>query len=131
MSTTVSLTIAFKFSKNGIVVDVLKDDTVIPLWDCTFWSDFANEEERFFIGSLEPFAFKSIRNLQLMEYYDKHVPAIGIFMIMIQGWPYEQSVIKNSAVQILSDLTSDIVNDCHSPFVPLYIHNLFGNIAQK
>merc|ERR1711971_1068416 len=42
-----------------------------------------------------------------------------------------QSAIKGSDVQILSDLTSDIVNDCHSPFVPLYIHKLFANICAK
>merc|ERR1712129_287231 len=31
----------------------------------------------------------------------------------------------------MGDLISDIVNDCHSPFIPLYIHKLFANICAK
>lgn len=56
---------------------------------------------------------------------------IGILMMMIQGWPDQISAIKGSDVQCTSDLINDHINGQHSPFMPLYIHQLFANIAQK
>merc|ERR1719203_8014 len=50
---------------------------------------------------------------------------------MIQGWPYKISAIKGSDVHCISNMMNDQINDKHSPFMPLYIHQLFANIAQK
>merc|ERR1712176_1499253 len=50
---------------------------------------------------------------------------------MVQGYPYGISAIRGSDVQCISDLINDQINGQHSPFIPLYIHRLFENIARK
>merc|ERR1712176_12962 len=131
MSTTVELSVACTFAGMGIVVDLLNKKNALPLFDCEYWSDFANEYERLFIGSLQPFTFETIHHLVLKQNYKNHVRAIGILMKVIQGWPYQISAIKQSDVQCISDLINAHINGQHSPFIPLYIHQLFENIAQK
>lgn len=52
MSTTVELPVAIRFARDGLVVDI-KNMGAIPMFDCQFWSDYTEENERFFIGSLQ------------------------------------------------------------------------------
>ena len=131
MSTTVESPVAVRFARNGLVVDIMNMKAKIPMFDCQFWSDYTEENERFFIGSLQRFSFQSIRHMITGEYYHVFVRAIGILMTMIDGFPYEISAIHSGDVDCLSDLISDYVNDTHSDFIPLYIHTLFANIVQN
>merc|ERR1712228_727818 len=103
----------------------------IPLFDCSYWSDCTNENERFFIGSLHEFTFETIHYLPLKENYEIFIRVIGILMRMIDGWPYEISAIKQKDFKTLSVLISDHINDTHSEKIPFYVHNLFKHIVQN
>merc|ERR1712228_794992 len=131
MSTTVDFVVALQFAGKGMVIDILKEKGSIPLFDCSFWSDFTNENERFFIGSLQHFTFETIHYLPLKENYEIFIRVIGILMKMITGYPYLISAIKQSDFNILSVLISDHINDTHSEKIPFYVHNLFKHIVQN
>ena len=53
MSTTVDLAVAVRFARDGLVIDIRNTRAAIPMFDCQFWSDYTEENERFFIGSLQ------------------------------------------------------------------------------
>merc|ERR1712228_564478 len=95
------------------------------------WSDFTNENERLFIGSLQPFTFETIHYLPLNEDYEIFIRVIGILMVMIRGWPYTISAIKQKNFNNLSVLISDHINDKKSDKIPFYVHNLFKHIVQN
>ena len=132
MSTTVELHVAMRFAVDGLVVDILNPKNAhIPMFDCQFWSDYTEENERFFIGSLQQYQFLTIRHMLSGKYYHVFVRAIGILMIMISGYPYDISPIRSGDFDCLSDLISDHVNDTHSESIPLYVHKLFANVVQN
>merc|ERR1712228_806915 len=131
MSTTVDFVVALQFAGKGMVIDILKEYISIPLFDCSFWSDFTNENERFFIGSLQRFTFETIHYLPLKENYEIFIRVIGMLMEMITGYPYHISAIKQSDFNILSILISDHINDNKSEKIPFYVHNLFKHIVQN
>merc|ERR1712228_247873 len=131
MSTTVDFVVALQFAGKGMVIDILKEYISIPLFDCSFWSDFTNENERFFIGSLQRFTFETIHYLPLKENYEIFIRVIGMLMEMITGYPYHISAIKQSDFNILSILISDHINDKKSEKIPFYVHNLFKHIVQN
>ena len=131
MSTTVDFVVALQFAGQGMVIDILKMKAGIPLFDCSFWSDFTNENERFFVGSLQYFTFETIHYLPLKENYQIFIRVIGILMYMIDGWPYRISAVKQSDFNILSVLISDQINDNKSEKIPFYVHNLFKHIVQN
>ena len=131
MSTTVDWIVAVRFGQSGLVVDILREEISLPLVDCSFWSDFTEEDERFFIGSLQTFTFKTIHHLSLKQNYAKYIRAIGILMKMIRGYPYRVSAIKEKDVTVLSDLTSEQITQSRKQDIPLYVHHLFKYIAQN
>merc|ERR1712228_402520 len=131
MSTTVDFVVALQFAGKGMVIDILNTKISIPLFDCSFWSDFTNENERFFIGSLQRFTFETIHYLPLKEDYQIFIRVIGILMTMIRGYPYKISAIKQKDFNILSILISDHMNDKKSEKIPFYVHNLFKHIVQN
>merc|ERR1712173_380243 len=131
MSTSVELQVAIRFAEDGLVVDIRNGKMNIPMFDCQFWSDYTEENERFFIGSLKQLTFQSIRHMTTGEYYDPFVRAIGILMHMIKGYAYKISPIHSGDVDCLSDLISDYLNDTRSDSIPLYVHKLFANIMQN
>merc|ERR1712228_130669 len=131
MSTTVDFVVALQFAGKGMVIDILNQKAAIPLFDCSFWSDFTNENERFFIGSLQRFTFETIHYLPLKENYEIFIRVIGMLMEMITGYPYHISAIKQSDFNILSILISDHINDNKSEKIPFYVHNLFKHIVQN
>merc|ERR1712232_1461169 len=100
------------------------------MFDCQFWSDYTEENERFFIGSLEPFQFESIRHMSTGQNYKDFVCAMGMLIKMIGGWPYRIAPIHSKYFHCLSVLISDYVNATHSDSIPLYIHKLFANTLQ-
>merc|ERR1712228_772957 len=104
MSTTVEMWVALNFSQKGMVIDILNDKVATPLFDCSFWSDFTNENERLFIGSLQPFTFETIHYLPLNENYEIFIRVIGILMEMIDGFAYQISAIKRKDFKTLSIL---------------------------
>ena len=131
MSTTVEFPVAQRFAEDGMVIDLLNTGGAAPLFNCQFWSDFTEENERFFIGSLQEFNFDTIHHLSLGLDYQVFIRRIGILMTMIRGWPYEISEIHQGDFQCLSDLISDHINNTHSDSIPFYIHKLFKFIVQN
>ena len=65
-------------------------------FDCVFWSDFADEDEKLFIGGLQVFFFKTIRNIKTKQNYKVYVKAIAMFHAMIQGFLWNE---ENGAIQ--------------------------------
>merc|ERR1712228_473401 len=131
MSTTVEMSVALNFAQKGMVIDILNMKSAIPLFDCSYWSDFNNENERLFIGSLQQFTFETIHYLPLNENYKIFIRVIGILMTMIKGYPYQISEIKQKDFNNLSILISDHINDKKSEKIPFYVHNLFKHIVQN
>merc|ERR1712228_883176 len=131
MSTTVEMSVALNFAQKGMVIDIINTKIAIPLFDCSFWSEFTNENERLFIGSLQYFIFETIHYLPLNENYEIFIRVIGILMGMIDGWPYQISAIKQKDFKTLSVLISDHINNKKSEKIPFYVHNLLKHIVQN
>ena len=60
--------IAYRFSAgNGLVLELKYSFSQFPLkakyFDCAFFSDYVSEKECLFIGGLQDFEFKSIRDI--------------------------------------------------------------------
>merc|ERR1712130_196095 len=87
MSTTVDLAVAVRFARDGLVIDIRNTRAAIPMFDCQFWSDYTQENERFFIGSLQQLEFESIRHMLSGDVYDVFARVIGMMNLMIQGHP--------------------------------------------
>ena len=102
-----------RFAKeDGMVVDVRKRYTGVSMFNCQFWSDFTDEKERFFIGSLTNFQFKSIHNVSTNEDYQAFTRAIDILQVMIIGFPYQHGRVSSIDVKCLAALLtiSDVSN---------------------
>merc|ERR1712228_665654 len=135
MSTTAEFEVAVNFATHdaneGMVIDILNKKISAPLFNCQYWSDYTEENERLFIGSLQYFTFESIHHLSMGLNYEIFIRRIGILMTMIRGYPYEISAIHNGDFQCLSDLISDHINNTHTDHIPLYVHKLFTHIMQN
>lgn len=57
-------------------------------FNCPFWSDFADEDEKLFIGGLQDFIFETIRNIKTKQNYRVYVQVISMFHNMIRGFPW-------------------------------------------
>merc|ERR1712228_338817 len=135
MSTTAEFEVAVNFATHdaneGMVIDILNKKISAPLFNCQYWSDYTEENERLFIGSLQAFTFESIHHLSMGLNYEIFIRRICILMTMIIGYPYEISAIHDGDFQCLSDLISDHINNTHTDHIPLYINKLFTHIMQN
>ena len=94
-----------RFAKeDGLVVDIRKDVSSTSLFNCQFWSDFTEENERFFLGSLQGFVFKSIHSVSTKQNFEPFVRVIDILRWMIDGYPYHFGAVSSSDVLCLSRL---------------------------
>ena len=122
-----------------MVVDIRRRDTISTLFNCRFWSDFHDENERFFLAALTIFEFKSIHNVPTLENYEQFVRIIGILQTMLNGysWIYGElvdlDVFNLKSLLLLSEsgdleiLDSD--NFSGNGKVPIYIQQLFRNFT--
>ena len=123
--------IAFgRFAKeDGMVVDIRKrvigSSGCTSLFNCQFWSDFTDENERLLLGSLGYFYFRSIHNVKTLEDYEGWIATIAKFGQMIIGHPYNFGAVRDSDTKRLNMLLSS--NDS----VPDYIQKLWRNTTNK
>ncbi len=125
------------FAKNGIVISIKRIPSAIFYWNCVWWSDFC-EDERLFIGGLQPFAFSSIRNVPKKLNFTKYIETMTMFQLMIQGYDaYIRRVTKKDAnclkkmvdaeVAAVSGAESEVSVD---PYVTALFHHFVENIEE-
>eukprot|EP01084_Bolivina_argentea_P111184 198461_1 len=74
LSTTADYMVAIGiFGSDGIVIDIQRTESGTMFFDCNPWSDFTNEDERFFIGGLILFNFVTIRDIKNTLNYEKYI----------------------------------------------------------
>eukprot|EP01084_Bolivina_argentea_P301016 519197_1 len=113
LSTTSLYSIANgRFAKSdGLVVDIINDKMGQFLWDCTYWSDFPEESEILFLGSLFLFEFRSIHDIAAKLDYENLIRPISMFGRMIRGYPYQQCEIKKQDMLCLREYISIVLNE--------------------
>ena len=114
---------------HGMVVDIRKYLCSTYLFNCQFWSDYTDENERFFLGSLQQFYFKSIHNVSTKEDYEPFIRIIDILQQMIDGYPYQYGHISTEDVSCLDVLINNRVNT--DIIVPHYINKFFNNFCNQ
>ena len=67
------------FGRDGLVVEIQGRGGVNSFFDCPYWSDFTDEDEKLFIGGLQEFGFGTIRNIQTKMNYAVFVQAMAMF----------------------------------------------------
>ena len=82
------------FGSKGIVIDIKRTPSGTMFFDCNYWSDFQNEDERFFIGGLVLFNFVTIRDVKHSKDFQKYIKPLTMLDMMIQGFPYSSEKLK-------------------------------------
>ena len=81
------------FGSKGIVIDIKRTPSGTMFFDCNYWSDFQNEDERFFIGGLVSFNFVTIRDVKHTMDFQKYIKPLTMLDMMIQGFPYSSDKV--------------------------------------
>ena len=120
-----------RFAKDdGMVVDIRKYNySPISVFDCRFWSDFTEENERLYVGSLHEFFVKTIHNVSTREDYSPFIRSISILQMMINGYGYQFGAVSSSDVKCLSALMKDTVDN--DIFSSDYIRRFFNNFCNQ
>eukprot|EP01084_Bolivina_argentea_P213989 363322_1 len=136
LSTTADFQIAHgTFAKTeGLVVDIWNNNAGNYLFDCSFFSDYTDENERFFIGGLQYFEFITIHHMKLKEDYMAWIKPISVLAKMFSGFPFERSRVKNIDISglsllILNYLSSSTTSEICQ--IPIYISKLFTNFVNN
>ncbi len=116
------------------MVDIWNANNGIYLFDCSFFSDYTDENERFFIGGLQFFQFRSIHHMKRKEDYQSWIKPISILACMFIGFPFNMSRIKNIDVEglsllILNSISSSTTSEICQ--IPVYISKLFINFVNN
>eukprot|EP01084_Bolivina_argentea_P136898 241116_1 len=106
-------------------------------FDCRSWSDFHAEDEKLWIGGLQYFRFKTIRNMQPTpkQNYGLYVQALTMFHYMIEAWPWKGSPLKNKyckalKLMITEEISENILKEIPSK-TPKYILKLWHHFLSK
>ena len=120
-----------RFAKeDGMVVDIRKyKDSQNVVFNCRFWSDFTEENERLYIACTGVFFIKSIHNVSTTEDYEPFIQSISIFQEMIDGYAYTFGAMTSRDVVCLSELLHD--NQENEMNVPDYIRQFFNNFCNQ
>ena len=88
------------------MVEFIGKGSALSFFDCPFWSDFADEDEKLFIGGLQLITFGSIRNIKTRRNYGVYVKAISMFHMMTQGWTWtkRRGVIEEKHIRAMDRL---------------------------
>eukprot|EP01083_Nonionella_stella_P138499 421452_1 len=87
VSTTIDFNIAVnQFGSQGIVIDIRRGAGATPFFNCVWWSDYSNENERFLLGGLTGFTFLTIRNIPDKKNYSNFIAPMTMFNKMITGY---------------------------------------------
>eukprot|EP01084_Bolivina_argentea_P136901 241123_1 len=106
-------------------------------FDCRSWSDFHAEDEKLWIGGLQYFRFKTIRNMQPTpkQNYGLYVQALTMFHYMIEAWQWNGSAIKKKHCKALElmineEISENILKEIPSK-TPKYILKLWHHFLSK
>ncbi len=124
---------AVNFASEGIVLQIVRDQTSTYFFNCEWWSDFSTESERLFIGGLQDFNFISIRNIEECKNYENFIFPLTAFNTMIQG--YSQQIrkakkgdVKHLEAMINEEILCKLENKMASQ-IDEYILRLFHHFA--
>eukprot|EP01084_Bolivina_argentea_P235485 396241_1 len=132
-STTTKLQIAYNFAEryNGIILELKKYDVnsdcyALRYFNCSLFSNFANEEERLFITpprrSFMYLQTCGIRNIATGENYTEYVTCLYIFQQIIGGSiGLLSSVVSSKTMNLLNNLISFILDFVYIVKYPEYI----------
>ena len=118
----------------GLVVDIWNRKLGVYLFDCSFFSDYTDENERFFIGGLQQFSFISIHHMKRKENYESWIKPICILVEMFAGFPFEMSRVKTIDLEalsllILNSISASTTSEIYQ--IPVYISKLFINFVNN
>lgn len=111
-----------------MVIDIINNKKGQYLFNCQYWSDFGDENERFFIGSLQSFGFLTIHDIALKYNYSAFIRPMNMLEKMIGGFKHKQCAISSEDVWCLSAL---LTSRSSSSKVPVYIKRLFRNFTNN
>lgn len=137
MNQTDFLVAAGRFARNGLVVEFRGKVSANSFFDCPFWSDFADEDEKLFIGGAVGFAFATIRNIKTRQNYGVYIKAISMFHMIVQGYPWnaERGIIGKKYRAALNRLIeAEIAQKIvlgESSMVPDYVLFLWHNLVAQ
>ena len=116
-------------------MDIWNSNIGVDLFDCSFFSDYTDENERFFIGGLQYFEFLTIHHIKRKEDYMAFIKPINMLAKMFVGFPFRISAIKKIDVECLSSLILNYLSSslraqiCDQ--IAIYISNLFTNFVNN
>ena len=117
--------------ENGMVVDIQKRDfSAAIVFNCQFWSDFTEENERFYLGCLGQFHFKTIHNISTNENYEAFIRSISILNTMISASPFNFGSVTSSDILCLSSLINGIIKGRDNN-IPDYIRRFYDNFRNQ
>merc|ERR1712013_514661 len=138
VSTTTDRFVAIgTFGRNGVVVEIQGLLSSNAFFDCPFWSDFTDEDEKLFIGGLQEFTFRTIRDIPNKKNYAVFVQAMAMFQKSIDsaGWNAKHCKITpkhHSALKLLTEeeTAGKVINGEEST-VPQYILRLWHHMLAQ
>ena len=151
-STTVALSVAINFAKNGMILELENNDSYhMRFFDCSVLSDFSNEDERLFIQggfhhsqsilSYTGLSFGSIRLLSLRQNLKLYVSVISRLQRFISGVdvrkpfanPKEQKLHKRCFQFLFNEkMNNDYQGDAgNQNIVPEYVQQIFDRLCSR
>ena len=102
-------------------------------WNCKWWSDFTNEDERLFIGGLIQFKFKTIRDIPRKKDFSNYIRPITMINQMMIGYHIHdieptKSDLKYLKEMVDAEMENKFVLSLPSKVDP-YILRLFHHFA--
>ena len=77
------------------------------MWHCNFWSDYANENERFWIGGIQLFTFNTIRDIKNKLDYANYVRILVVVHNMIHGFQLDNIILSNKDYKLFDLMISE------------------------
>ncbi len=118
-----------------MVVDIRNDKRGQYVFHFQSWSDYPEENEYFFIGSIQIFTFITIHHISLKLNYQAFIEPIDMFGTMMRGYPYNVHAIRNVDVKCLSVLMGNELNENISSGkreqITIYILQFFKNFVNN
>eukprot|EP00483_Globobulimina_turgida_P003768 UN03774 len=104
--------------------------------DANFWTSFANEDERLFIGGLQNLIFDTIRNIPSKQNFKRLIKVINILDEMTVGYPLFGIKPNKGDVNTLLRLVNGEIADIYleKPYIsdiPQYISQLFHQFINQ